>query len=117
MTAREIRRKKPLKSVTKSIGLSITIMMRLETQDAENGIHRKFGYSYDQDGTIVCRMDRSLPKETSRSFTYDSKGRLTHFMDECGAITRLFYDANDRIIKLVQPEQYNPARDDGNGIS
>ena len=38
-------------------------------------------------------------------------------MDECGAITRLFYDANDRIIKLVQPEQYNPARDDGNGIS
>ncbi len=33
-----------------------------EEQDAENGIHRKFGYSYDQDGTIVCRMDRSLPK-------------------------------------------------------
>ena len=88
-----------------------------EEQDAENGIHRKFGYSYDQDGTIACRTNRSLPKETSRSFTYDSKGRLTHFMDECGAITRLFYDANDRIVKLVQPEQYTPARDDGNGIS
>ena len=31
MTAREIRRKKPLKSVTKSIELSIIIIMRLET--------------------------------------------------------------------------------------
>ncbi|RAZ93375.1 hypothetical protein DK853_40600, partial [Klebsiella oxytoca] len=74
-------------------------------------------YSYDQDGAILCRTNKSLPKESRRNFTYDSKGRLTHFTDECGAVTRLFYDANDRITKLVQPEQYNPVMDDGNGTS
>ncbi len=88
-----------------------------EELDTENGIHRKFSYFYDSDGDVLCQTNKSLPEETSRRFTYDSKGRLTHFTDECGAITRLFYDANDRIIKLVQPEQYNSARDDGNGIS
>ena len=62
-------------------------------------------------------MDESL-KETpySRKYRYDTKDRLTHLTDESGATTRVFYDANDRIQKVVRPEQYSEETDDGAGM-
>jgi len=38
-------------------------------------------------------------------------------MDEEGATSRLFYDRNGRIRKVVRPEQYDMGKDDGTGIS
>ena len=51
-----------------------------------------------------------------RQFRYDAKSRLTHLTDEIGATTRLFYDGNDRIIKVVSPLQYDAGQDNGQGI-
>ena len=36
--------------------------------------------------------------------------------DESGNTTRLFYDRNGRITKVVRPAQYDPGQDDGAGI-
>ena len=37
-------------------------------------------------------------------------------MDENGNTTRLFYDGNNRLTKVVRPQQYNPEQDNGQGI-
>ncbi len=77
-----------------------------EEKDKTNGIHRKYQYEYDKDSNLIQRWDNSLEGvKKCRRFLYDSKGRLTHLTDEIGATTRLFYDQNDRIAKVVRPEQ------------
>jgi len=63
-------------------------------------------------------MDESLEEIFySREYRYDRKNRLNHFADEEGAMTRLFYDKNDRVRKVVRPEQYEEQKDDGIGLS
>lgn len=86
-----------------------------EEKDEKGGIHRAYVYEYDGDGKLLSRTDKSVQKETVRRFGYDIKGRLTHLTDEIGATTRLFYDRNDRIARVVRPEQYDGAADDGAG--
>lgn len=88
-----------------------------EERDRSSGIHRIFQYEYDGGGKLIKRLDRSLPgHERARSFRYDGKGRLTHLTDEAGATTRVFYDRNDRIAKVVRPEQYDSRQDGGAGL-
>ena len=92
-------------------------MVQEEERDRSSGIHRIFQYEYDGGGKLVKRLDRSLPgHERARSFRYDGKGRLTHLTDEAGATTRVFYDRNDRIAKVVRPEQYDSRQDGGAGL-
>ncbi|MFT8349924.1 DUF6531 domain-containing protein, partial [Clostridium saccharoperbutylacetonicum] len=52
-----------------------------------------------------------------KSYSYDAKNRLTHFINFSGNTTRLFYDKNDRIVKQVLPEQYDETKDDGVGTT
>ena len=86
-------------------------------QDKAAGICRSFRYEYDPAGNLLVRRNHSLGKTTERRFRYDNRNRMTHLTDESGATTRLFYDRNGRISKVVRPEQYVPAEDDGPGIS
>lgn len=85
-------------------------------QDKAGGICRSFQYEYDSVGKMLVRRDCSLGRPTERRFRYDGKNRLTHLTDESGATIRLFYDGNDRITKVVRPEQYNAVQDNGQGI-
>lgn len=86
--------------------------------DKQHGIQRVFQYLYDPNGNVITRIDKSIEEqERKRQYQYDTKDRLTHYQNEVGATTRLFYDKNDRICKVVKPEQYNKKTDDGVGIS
>ncbi|WP_259473532.1 RHS repeat domain-containing protein [Clostridium estertheticum] len=53
----------------------------------------------------------------SKTYTYDSQNRLTHFKNVSGNTTRLIYDKNDRIIKQILPQQYDETTDDGLGTT
>ncbi len=85
-------------------------------QDTAGGISRNFRYEYDSAGKLLVRRDYSTGQPMERQFRYDAKSRLTHLTDEIGATTRLFYDGNDRIIKVVSPLQYDAGQDNGQGI-
>ena len=65
---------------------------------------------------VRVRRDQSMGHPTERKFRYDGRNRRTHLTDESGNTTRLFYDRNGRITKVVRPEQYDPGQDDGEGI-
>ncbi|MDE6622461.1 MAG: sugar-binding protein, partial [Lachnospiraceae bacterium] len=84
-------------------------------QDKSGGICRSFQYEYDAVGNLRVRRNHSMGKPAELRFAYDGKNRLTHLTDEGGNTTRLFYDRNDRIIKAVRPQQYDPGLDDGQG--
>ncbi len=85
-------------------------------EDQAGGIHRTVQYEYDPAGNLLVRRDCSLDRPTERRFDYDGKDRLIRLTDESGAVTRLFYDRNDRITKAVRPQQYDAAQDDGAGF-
>ncbi len=85
-------------------------------EDKAGGIHRTIQYEYDPAGNLLVRRDCSLDRPTERQFDYDGKDRLIRLTDESGAVTRLFYDRNDRIAKAVRPQQYDAVRDDGAGF-
>ena len=85
-------------------------------QDRAGGICRSVQYEYDAVGSLRVRRDQSTEHPTERNFRYDGRNRLTHLTDESGNTTRLFYDRNGRITKVVRPEQYDPGQDDGKGI-
>ena len=93
-------------------------MIKEEQRDKTSGIRRIYRYEYDAAGNLLKRMDGSLEEMLCRrEYQYDKKDRLTHFVDEEGAMTRLFYDKNDRVRKVVRPEQYEEQKDDGIGLS
>lgn len=93
-------------------------VIKSEEKDKQGGIHRIYRYEYDSASNLVSRQDESLNTSVkSRQYQYDKKDRLTHFIDESGAVTRLFYDRNDRISKVIRPEQYQKDTDDGAGTS
>ena len=85
-----------------------------KTRGTERAIWAVTQYEYDAAGNLLRRMDESLEEMLCRrEYRYDKKDRLTHFVDEEGAMTRLFYDKNDRVRKVVRPEQYEEQKDDG----
>lgn len=91
-------------------------VIREEEQDKQGGIHRIYGYKYDPAGNLSERVDQSLKDRVySRRYQYDQKDRLTHFVDENGGVSRFIYDKNDRILKVVRPEQYQADCDNGAG--
>lgn len=59
-------------------------------------------------------LSLQLPR---REYRYNEKDWLTHFVYKEGAITRLLYYKNDRIRKVVRPEQYEEQKDDGIGMN
>ncbi|MBP2021909.1 RHS repeat-associated protein [Clostridium punense] len=85
-----------------------------EEIDKESGIFRRYEYGYDKSGNITFIKDTN---NNTRSYNYDYQHRLTHFTNENGHTTRLFYDKNSRIIKEVLPEQYDKDIDDGAGVT
>ena len=85
-------------------------------QDKNGGICRIFQYEYDALGNLCVRRNQSMQIPTERKFCYDSRNRVTHIMDENGNTTRLFYDSNNRLTKVVRPQQYNSEQDNGQGI-
>ena len=84
-------------------------------EDKQNGILRRFKYTYDKNENILAIEDSSLDVPRVKKYRYDTSDRLTHYINELGNVTRLFYDKNNRIIKEVKPEQYNEELDDGLG--
>ena len=92
-------------------------VIREEELDWQGGIRRRYRYQYDAAGNLLERVDESLEGSPySRKYRYDKKDRLTHLADESGATTRVFYDKNDRIEKVVRPEQFRAEEDDGAGM-
>lgn len=93
-------------------------VVREEARDKEGGIRRRYRYRYDAAGNLLSRTDESREGQAGqRLYRYDQKDRMTHLTDEGGGTTRLVYDKNDRIIKVIRPEQYREGPDDGAGIS
>ncbi|AGX44480.1 RHS repeat-associated protein [Clostridium saccharobutylicum] len=87
-------------------------------KDEENGIFRSHFYKYDNANNVISLSEGSKEgTQKKKSYIYDSKNRLTHFINASGNKTRLFYDKNDRIIKQVLPEQYDSDLDDGVGTT
>ncbi|MEW8956325.1 DUF6531 domain-containing protein, partial [Clostridium sp.] len=93
-------------------------------KDTKNNILRGYAYSYDKIDNVISLKEYSGHKnlenielKLERNYRYDSKNRLTHYINPSGNTTRLFYDKNDRIIKEVLPEQYNVDTDDGLGTT
>lgn len=79
-------------------------------QDKAGGICRSIQYEYDAAGSLRVRRDQSMGHPTERKFRYDGRNRLTHLTDESGNTTRLFYDRNGRITKVVRPRRMTPDR-------
>ena len=85
-------------------------------RDPESGIARRFLFTYDRADNPVRVQDVSMGETRARTFRYDLRDALTHFTDEVGGVTRLFYDRNGRVEKVIRPNGYDPASDDGPGI-
>ncbi|WP_099190500.1 RHS repeat-associated core domain-containing protein [Tepidibacter mesophilus] len=83
--------------------------------DKTNNIQRKYEYQYDKTSNIIKTINNT--NNITKEYIYDSKNRLTHYINELKNTTRLFYDKNDRIIKEVLPQQYNEKIDDGEGTT
>ncbi len=89
-----------------------------EIIDKENGINRITSYTYDAVGNIIKVIEKAKGQEdTEYGYTYDLKDRLTHIKTPEGGTIRYKYDKNDRLIKEILPENYNPQTDDGLGTS
>ena len=99
--------------------------------DAENNITRlEYGSDdnpvkiTDPDGNKVEYGYDSLGRKTSITtylgtsyLTYNANDKIETLTDPAGNITRMKYDAIGNLVKLIKPEQYNTATDDGYGYT
>ncbi|TYQ16022.1 UNVERIFIED_CONTAM: RHS repeat-associated protein [Acetivibrio alkalicellulosi] len=73
---------------------------------------RKTSFQYDRAGNLV---KETLANGAERIYEYDCMNRRIRVVDEDGSVTRLFYDENSNITKVVSPENYCKDKDDGDG--
>jgi len=85
--------------------------------DPDCGICRVYEYQYDCADNLTKRIEHRGEEQLNRHYRYNSRNLLTHYIDEEGGVTRIYYDKNARICKVIRPEQYDSETDDGMGFS
>jgi len=75
-------------------------------------VTRTTAYEYDKAGNLIKETDCN---GKSILYAYDAYNRVIRVTDREGGTTRTFYDEEGNVTKVVQPESYNPASDDGQG--
>ena len=86
--------------------------------DKKNGIDRREQYAYDEAGNVLKRTILGTDGERLElNSRYDQKDRVTHRINPAGAVTRYFYDRNNKLLKEVRPYGYEPESDDGAGTT
>ena len=86
--------------------------------DKKNGIDRREQYAYDEAGNVLKRTILGTDGERLElNSRYDLKDRVTHRINPAGAVTRYFYDRNNKLLKEVRPYGYEPESDDGAGTT
>lgn len=103
----------------------------LSVTDAENNITR---YEYDNspnpvkvigpENEITYYTYDNLNRRTTSSneagkitYVYNDKDKVEKVIDQNNNITRYKYDKVGNLIKMIKPEQYNAATDDGLGVT
>jgi len=51
------------------------------------------------------------------TYSYNNKDKVEKITDPLGNITRMKYDSRGNLIKIIKPEQYSEATDDGSGYT
>ena len=86
--------------------------------DKKNGIDMTTSYTYDAAGNILKQTVTGADGECLKTGRrYDLKDRLTHAINQSGAVTRYIYDQNDQLIKEIQPYGYETDTNNGRGTS
>ena len=86
--------------------------------DRKNGIDMTTSYTYDAAGKVLKQTVTGADGECLETGQrYDLKDRLTHAINQGGAVTRYLYDHNDRLIKEIHPYGYEKDADNGAGTS
>ncbi len=86
--------------------------------DRKNGIDMTTSYTYDAAGKVLKQTVTGADGECLETGQrYDLKDRLTHAINQGGAVTRYIYDQNDQLIKEIQPYGYEKDADSGAGTS
>lgn len=102
----------------------------LSVTDAENNITR---YEYDNSPNPVKvigpeneityytydNLNRRITSSNEAgkiTYVYNDKDKVEKIIDQNNNITRYKYDKVGNLIKMIKPEQYNAATDDGNGV-
>ncbi|WP_432406683.1 RHS repeat-associated core domain-containing protein [Wukongibacter sp. M2B1] len=70
-------------------------------------------YSYDS-------LNRKISEAADTSvirYQYNDQDKIEKIIDSIGNTTRMKYDTIGNLIKIINPEQYNEAQDDGLGIT
>ena len=75
-------------------------------------VTRTTTYEYDKAGNLTKETDCN---GRSIQYVYDAYNRIIKVIDKEGGITRIFYDEEGNITKLINPQEYNPATDSGQG--
>ncbi|WCM60080.1 RHS repeat-associated core domain-containing protein [Paenibacillus polymyxa] len=88
----------------------VQISRRESTDARTSSVYLK----YDRTGNVIEETDTNGSKVT---YTYDPVNRRIRMIGKRGGTTRLFYDKTGNIVKQVTPNQYDPAIDDGPGMT
>ena len=83
-----------------------------EHAEKKSGIQNRTEFSYDAAGNLTEIKDRQGRKTM---IAYDLSNREIHRTEKDGSVTRSFYHGNGQLAKLVRPNQYDAAADDGVG--
>lgn len=81
-------------------------------KDKSSGIQNRTEFSYDKAGNLITITDTQGRKTL---IEYDLLNREIRRTEKDGGVQRRIYDPNGRLAKLVRPNQYDPAVDDGAG--
>ena len=83
-----------------------------EHAEKKSGIQNRTEFSYDAAGNLTEIRDRQGRKTV---IAYDLSNREIRRTEKDGSVTRSFYHGNGQLAKLVRPNQYDAAADDGVG--
>ncbi|EHS56355.1 YD repeat-containing protein, partial [Paenibacillus sp. Aloe-11] len=89
-------------------------MVQISRREGKDARASSVYLKYDRTGNVIEETDTNGSKVT---YTYDPMNRRIRMIGKRGGTTRLFYDKTGNIVKQVTPNQYDPATDDGLGMT
>ncbi|MCC3378817.1 RHS repeat-associated core domain-containing protein [Paenibacillus farraposensis] len=89
-------------------------MVQISRREGKDARASSVYLKYDRTGNVIEETDTNGSKVT---YMYDPMNRRIRMIGKRGGTTRLFYDKTGNIVKQVTPNQYDPAVDDGPGMT
>ena len=81
--------------------------------DKDCGIDNTTRFAYDKAGNLVSITDN---QGRSTQIAYDLMNQEIKRTERDGSVTRQFYDAEGQLIKVIRPNEYQRAGDNGKGL-